>query len=417
MTELVPHYYGEVPGDPALGRETNLCKLECHKCREEFADNIEFYAHMKVHLFDHHLSNMLMCRYCVLQFRDQQELDKHVHETHNPTARPLVCRLCMMNFNTPTLLINHMVDKHVQAELPYRCQVCNYASSYYTKLIDHFEEAHRGGPYVLCHFCLYVRTVAPSNADKLSHWVLAHLNEHTRSVRCGFCVLTLKNKARRSSDAHMVVHATYKNRKDVAPYPLAGCLLRVAGARLGRPSAARPLIVAHQDPQDKMRPLLAMSRRQRVLGDVKARVGAEDVCKECDAPMSTPGHYRAKLRCALCCYATCCSAMMPRHNSVFHPPMSKRPADYELSRPIILKAPLRCVCGFASNSGNRIATHLAKCGKRTALPPASAAPVPAAVGPGKEEQGGHFLANLMLNDDDFELPALDVQPSVSMEED
>merc|ERR1719259_113683 len=276
MTELVPHYYGEVPGDPTLGRETNLCKLECHKCREEFADNIEFYAHMKVHLFDHHLSNMLMCRYCVLQFRDQQELDKHVHETHNPTARPLVCRLCMMNFNTPTLLINHMVDKHVQAELPYRCQVCNYASSYYTKLIDHFEEAHRGGPYVLCHFCLYVRTVAPSNADKLSHWVLAHLNEHTRSVRCGFCVLTLKNKARRSTDAHMVVHATYKNRKDVAPYPLAGCLLRVAGARLGRPSAARPLIVAHQDPQDKMRPLLAMSRRQRVLGDVKARVGAED---------------------------------------------------------------------------------------------------------------------------------------------
>ena len=90
--------------------------------------------------------------------------------------------------------------------------------------------------------------------------------------------------------------------------------------------------------------------------------------------------------------------------------------EYELSWPIVLKTPLRCVCGFSSNSGNRLATHLARRGKTTALPPPP--PLPALLGPPPEleEKPGHFLANLMVNDDDFELPALDVVPSVSTEE-
>ena len=100
MSDLCPHYYGEVPADPTLGREVNLCKFECHKCKEEFPDNITFYSHMKVHPLDRHLPGMLMCKYSVLQLRDQSELDTHIMETHNHTARPLLCRLCMINFNT-----------------------------------------------------------------------------------------------------------------------------------------------------------------------------------------------------------------------------------------------------------------------------------------------------------------------------
>ena len=71
---------------------------------------------------------------------------------------------------------------------------------------------------------------------KLSQWVLGHLKEHTRSVRCNYCVLTLKNKSRQSSDAAMVVHVTYKSRKDLTRYPMAGCLLKVASSRIGRPA-------------------------------------------------------------------------------------------------------------------------------------------------------------------------------------
>ena len=73
-----------------------------------------------------------------------------------------------------------------------------------------------------------------------------------------------------------------------------------------------------------MKPLLSMSKLDTRFGEIQPWVSGEDICKECDSPMSTPGHYRTKLRCVLCSYATCCSAMIPRHNSAFHPPNSKR---------------------------------------------------------------------------------------------
>ena len=78
--ELVPYFYGEVPGDETVGKEINFCELKCHKCLESTSDNVSFYEHMKSHLFEHRLPNMTICRYCILQFPEQESYNTHIKE-------------------------------------------------------------------------------------------------------------------------------------------------------------------------------------------------------------------------------------------------------------------------------------------------------------------------------------------------
>ena len=33
VVDLVPYFYGEVPGDDTVGKEKNFCSLQCHKCQ------------------------------------------------------------------------------------------------------------------------------------------------------------------------------------------------------------------------------------------------------------------------------------------------------------------------------------------------------------------------------------------------
>ena len=69
--------------------------------------------------------------------------------------------------------------------------------------------------------------------------------------------------------------------------------------------------------------------------------------------------------------------------------------DFDMSKPSCLKKTMFCVCGFGSYSGNKLATHLAVCGKRSAYPSrhrASLATVSA--------QSATFPELVTLDDDD-----------------
>ncbi|XP_018018469.1 uncharacterized protein LOC108674990 isoform X2 [Hyalella azteca] len=366
--DLVSYYYGEVPGDSSVAREDNLCKIECHVCQASYIDNVEFYEHLKSHLFEKGLLGRVICPYCILSYSDDAAVAIHVERVHNPERmNDLLCRICMMSFETEEYLIRHMADKHVEAELPYRCEVCNYATSYYTKAIDHFRTEHRGAPYVQCHFCLLVRVVSPGDVASLSSWFLSHLLEHARGLRCTYCVLTLKNKSRKVMQAHMVTHASYKRRKDLVRYSSSTCKLVIPN--LAALSSSRKNDANLSNPITNMRPAVAMSRLLDHNKSLSLNACNNNLCSECKRPLSTPGHYNSYQSCTQCPYATSCSAMMPRHYHVFHPALGQD-RTYKMGPPIILPQPLVCCCGFSSNSGHRLATHLALCvtGNKTAYP-------------------------------------------------
>ena len=92
-------------------------------------------------------------------------------------------------------------------------------------------------------------------------------------------------------------------------------------------------------------------------------VDGNDSCKECERKMVTTGHFNAYLCCTKCRYSSCCSKALSIHVAIFHGP--EKPV-FNLGIPSLLKNEVFCVCGFKSNSGNKIAKHLALHGCRSA---------------------------------------------------
>ena len=65
----------------------------------------------------------------------------------------------------------------------------------------------------------------------------------------------------------------------------------------------------------------------------------------------------AYLCCTKCRYSSCCAQALKIHTSLFHGP---RAPFYNLGHPSILKENVFCVCGFNTNSGNKIGKLLLK---------------------------------------------------------
>jgi hypothetical protein len=85
--------------------------------------------------------------------------------------------------------------------------------------------------------------------------------------------------------------------------------------------------------------------------------------------------------------------MANAHLARFHGPKP----EFDMSKPSCLKKTMFCVCGFGAYSGNKLATHLALCGKKSAYPSrhrASLATVSA--------QSATFPELVTLDDDDEE---------------
>ena len=74
-------------------------------------------------------------------------------------------------------------------------------------------------------------------------------------------------------------------------------------------------------------------------------------CKECERKMVVMGHYNSYLCCTKCRYSSCCSKALSIHVAIFHGP--EKPV-FNLGIPSILKNEVFCVCGFSTNSGNKI---------------------------------------------------------------
>ena len=83
-------------------------------------------------------------------------------------------------------------------------------------------------------------------------------------------------------------------------------------------------------------------------------------------------HFSAYLCCTKCRYSTCCTKAISLHVALFHSEKTKTPT-YDLGAPVYLGKDVFCCCGFKTDSGNKMAKHLATSGCSTAYPDAETA--------------------------------------------
>ncbi|GFY51684.1 uncharacterized protein TNIN_91961 [Trichonephila inaurata madagascariensis] len=117
---------------------------------------------------------------------------------------------------------------------------------------------------------------------------------------------------------------------------------------------------------DDLKPNSSQSVKKR-----SAALNTKTMCIECGESV-TLNHFMKQFSCTDCkktsVYTTCCSKAFVAHRSslLFGKRMSRRKPDhYGLHHPIILPNPFFCPCGFSSNQGNKLASHMVKCGVAT----------------------------------------------------
>ncbi|CAL1288861.1 unnamed protein product [Larinioides sclopetarius] len=97
------------------------------------------------------------------------------------------------------------------------------------------------------------------------------------------------------------------------------------------------------------------------------------LCIECGEPVERSyDHFFKQFKCTDCkkksVYTTCCSKAFFEHRGsiLFGKRMPRRKKeDYGLHRPIIMQSPWHCACGFNTKNGNKLASHMVNCRKRT----------------------------------------------------
>lgn len=376
-TELEPFYYGQIQGDPMLGREINTAKFVCHICSLVCENNIDFYTHLKFHLSRIAPSgeNKVCCDYCAEHFTTDEKRIFHQRVKHmHLDARLLWCRICSEGFINEYNMVNHMAKKHYESELPYRCEVCNFVTSILYSLIDHFNTEHKNTAYVQCHFCLCVKSISPNTSSSFSNRMYQHMQRHMHQhTRCKQCQLTFYSTYLR--DEH--------RKKDHI-------------SRAGFPGLQRYKIPAGQKSRIMFRPWI---RKQNSPGSSTTNAAVTPMalsttlawhdfnisvpdlkdytCLECNGRFSIPNHFKSYMKCTRCVYSTCCRNMISKHADAFHPQGRNRKISYKFASPIVLPKPLFCICGFSSSSGNHLARHLVKCegGRKSAYPSVSDAMV------------------------------------------
>ncbi|GFR22393.1 uncharacterized protein TNCT_217161 [Trichonephila clavata] len=117
---------------------------------------------------------------------------------------------------------------------------------------------------------------------------------------------------------------------------------------------------------DDLKPNSSRSVKKRSVA-----LNTKAMCVECGESV-TLNHFMKQFSCTDCkktsVYTTCCSKAFVAHRSslLFGKRMSRRKPDhYGLHHPVILPNPLFCPCGFSSNQGNKLASHMVECGEKT----------------------------------------------------
>ncbi len=375
LIRLEAYYYATLPGDKLIldGEFKADMAFKCHLCGKNFMNNLDFVKHLCLHINSEASANaassqegnaaemLSQCKYCYLDFDTDSKLEKHMSQEHfaADNLEERLCRICEMSFgNSDAGLIHHMSDSHVRTELPYSCGVCGFRSSFPRAVIDHFQEAHDRTDKLQCPHCLKMFALYKEYgySSQVAVGFLNHLLQHKNSGVKNLCrKCRLKFITAGELKTHVEKdHLSYRNFKDVEAYNYPG------GERpIDFPSPNENFYKYANRKSHYMRfPTQQSTFAQQNLEDLAFMdVDSEQSCHECGKKLHHKSHYPGTLCCTKCRFSTCCGKAMSKHYNTFHAPLNN--GEFNLGSPSILEHDLFCCCGFKTNSGNKMAKHLA----------------------------------------------------------
>jgi len=371
FVELESYYYGTLQGDEAiLATEFKAdMAFKCQICKKVFMNNIEFMKHLHLHIESNRqtaidFADLSQCKYCYKDFDNTISMQAHVDTVHVVKGFQYVCQICSSGFNNQAAMVIHMNKEHVKSELPYACQVCEYRTSCHKSIIEHFTEMHDRTDKLQCPLCLKVYSLFNDKGynSAAAQSYMMHLQKHEnckKKYKCKKCMLEFTNekvlKYHQEKD-----HVSYKDFSGVDSSQF--LLDALAPTRMPKPDER--LFKVAPKKTGPAKPLSTQYAFASVnLEDMAIYDTEKERCFECKRPMCQAGHFTAYLCCTKCRYSTCCSRAINLHGLLFH--STPKPV-FDLGKPVILDNEVYCICGYSTNSGHKMAKHLATQGCSTA---------------------------------------------------
>ncbi|XP_059058166.1 uncharacterized protein LOC131851662 [Achroia grisella] len=340
------YYFGQIVDNEPV--EKVAIAVECPICHVEITDNLKLMEHIFTHVAPApDGGDGVYCNYCVTSFANEDDLQAHLKEYHpadtkSPGIFTYACLICEVRFAAVLTLAAHMQKVHAPLELPYCCGACRYRASGHRAAADHFRAAHASTARVFCPHCLKVIIVYSDGCELTSNILLYidHLKQHEEKIdiRCSRCVLKFVHlgqlKEHQVRDHHTV--------EDAAPLCSGEHLIN--------------------KPKNKARPPVKDSTSHTIsetYEEMTLVLPEGMICRECDTSLERDKHFLGTSHCTKCPYASSCYRAMLRHSCYCAGPHSLEDAPRRAYR-------THCVCGYQTDVGTDMLTHLLMCAHKTA---------------------------------------------------
>ncbi|XP_050362012.1 uncharacterized protein LOC126781199 [Nymphalis io] len=324
--------------------ENEAIAVECPLCHEHFTESLPLALHLFAHVVPPPAGappDAPQCSFCLARFVSQDELDAHLKTSHpvdtkSPDLFTYACLICEVRFAAVLTLAAHMQKAHAPRELPYACGACAYRASAHRAALTHRAARHARARALHCPHCLKVIPIYADGHELTSNVLvyIDHLKQHQDKeleVRCPRCVLKFVHLGQLKE--HQI--RDHKPVDDVIPLCSEEHLIN--------------------QPKNKARPPVKDSTSHAISDTYEqTTLVLPDgfLCRECDTPLDSDKHFLGRTKCSKCPYATSCYRGMLRHSGYCAGPFSLEVAPRRAA------TRLYCICGYATDIGTDMLTHL-----------------------------------------------------------
>ncbi|XP_023209359.1 zinc finger protein 280C-like [Centruroides sculpturatus] len=328
--------------------------------------------HINAHIEIHRqckpaLSDLTQCKYCFRDFETPFSMQCHIEAVHLKKDS-LVCRICNQEFIQFKNLLSHMKNFHIQYEMPYSCQLCHFRSSFHQDVILHFNEVHYGTDKMMCHYCLKIFHIKFSNVGLgFIQNYFYHIHKHQlKSVtrKCSKCCLIFLS-VQELKEHRMYDHKVLVNRKGI--HSIKSTFVAPSKEYLEGISNPNNSEIILNNANCEVSAEKSIKQLNNKLNSTYMEYNNKPsyLCCECGCPMAL-GHFGRFLICGCCPYSTNCHKAFVDHMIYKHTKLHTSGKNMAMDlKPVLLKYPMKCKCGFSSFEGNSIANHLVNCKKIT----------------------------------------------------
>ena len=121
-------------------REGEQEQYYCDKCNRQLKSKSNLENHLK-HSRCHRTTDFYNCSFCQKQFKDQAHLKRHIKLHNDSDSKPFKCPRCVLSFRENYNLQKHISGVHEKGEL-FKCNQCDKVYKYRNSLSDHIDMAH-----------------------------------------------------------------------------------------------------------------------------------------------------------------------------------------------------------------------------------------------------------------------------------